>query len=101
MIKKWLGIEWLKKNWRNKYVLTLAAFLFYNLFLDDLDIFTIYKQRSKLSDLKKEKNVVENNLAETRATLQNLQTNYGLEKFAREKKYFKKDNEEIFVITYE
>lgn len=101
MIKKWLGIEWLKKNWRNKYVLTLAAFLFYNLFLDDLDIFTIYKQRSKLSDLKKEKNVMESNLAETRATLQNLQTNYGLEKFAREKKYFKKDNEEIFVITYE
>lgn len=101
MIKKWLGIEWLKKNWRNKYVLTLAAFLFYNLFLDDLDIFTIYKQRRKLSDLKKEKNVVESNLAETRATLQNLQTNYGLEKFAREKKYFKKDNEEIFVITYE
>lgn len=101
MIKKWLGIEWLKKNWRNKYVITLAAFLFYNLFLDDLDIFTIYKQRSKLSDLKKEKNVMESNLAETRATLQNLQTNYGLEKFAREKKYFKKDNEEIFVITYE
>ena len=101
MIKKWLGIEWLKKNWRNKYVLTLAAFIFYNLFLDDLDIFTIYKQRSKLKDLKVEKNIVENNLIETRNTLHNLETSYGLEKFAREKKFFKKDNEEIFVITYE
>ncbi len=93
--------NWLKKNWRNKYFLTISFFIFYGLFLDDLDIFTVVKQNMKLSELKKEKVVVEKQLKETKNTLANLDTIYGIEKFAREKKYFKKDNEEIFVITYE
>ncbi len=94
-------IEWLKKNWRNKYLLTFVVFILYNFLIDDLDIFTIFKQNYKLKDLRAEKNIVEAQLKETRSTLKNLETNHGLEKYAREKKFFKKDNEEIFVITYE
>lgn len=71
------------------------------MFLDDLDIFTIVKQNIKLSELKKERVITEKQLMETKSTLANLDTIHGIEKFAREKKYFKKDNEEIFVITYE
>ena len=93
--------EWFKKNWRNKYFLAFSLFLFYNLFIDDLNIFTIVSQKMKLRDLRKEKNIVEAQLTDTRNTLANLNTMYGIEKFAREKKYFKNDNEEIFVITYE
>jgi len=39
-------------------------------------------------------------LIETDKSLNDLKTIGGKERYAREKKFFKKDNEEIFVITY-
>ncbi len=40
-------------------------------------------------------------LLETKNTLAQLKHPYALEKFAREEKFFKKENEDVFVITYE
>ena len=40
-------------------------------------------------------------LTETRATLDKLSDIQALEKFAREKKMFKKEDEDIFVLSYE
>jgi hypothetical protein len=38
-------------------------------------------------------------LKETKYTLKQLRQNYALEKYAREEKLFKKDDEDIFIIT--
>jgi cell division protein FtsB len=86
---------------RNKFVLAITIFFVYTLFLDDNDIFNIISQNRKLSGLKSEKTRFEKDLIETKSTLKKLESNAEVEKFAREKKLFKKDNEDVFVIFYE
>lgn len=85
---------------KNKYTLTLFVFFIYMLFLDDLDIFTLISQNRKLNQLESQRDNMYSELLKTRKTLRKLhQLNY-LESYARSEKFFKKDNEEIFVITY-
>lgn len=86
---------------KNKYILTITIFLVYNLFLDDVDIFSIISQNAKLSNLKANKAELQEDLDETKQTLKQLRYTSELERFAREKKYFKRDDEDVFVITYE
>lgn len=71
------------------------------LFLDDVDIFFIARQNKKLSELEASKADVSKNLKQTRATLSKLDRISEVERFAREEKLFKKDDEDVFVISYE
>lgn len=86
---------------RNKYILTLVVFGVYVLFLDDNDVFSIARQQIKLSKLKSEKEDIEKKYNKTAQVLGQLNSIDALEKFAREEKLFKKDDEDIFVIVYE
>ena len=94
MIKK---LKYLK----NKYILTLVVFFVYVLFLDDVDVFTIVRQEIKLNKLEKEKSEVLKKYNATKTTLDQLDNLESLEKYAREEKMFKKDDEDIFVIVEE
>jgi cell division protein DivIC len=85
---------------KNKYGLTLFVFLIYVLFLDDLDIFCIISQKQKLNKLEIQRNEMKNQLISTRSTLRKLNKINYLEAYARSEKFFKKENEEIFVISY-
>lgn len=70
------------------------------LFLDDLDMFSFISQNRKLNQLELQRDSMNSQLLKTRKILRKLnQINY-LESYARSEKFFKKDNEEIFVITY-
>ncbi len=84
---------------KNKYILTLTVFLIYNLFLDDVDIFSIISQNKKLSKLQESSAILDNELKETKQTLSQLHHTYAIEIYARERKYFKRDNEDVFVIV--
>ncbi len=86
---------------RNKFLLAISIFFVYALFLDENDIFTIISQSNKLSSLKAETNEMNQNLKETQRILNRLKYSAEVEKYAREKKLFKKDDEDIFVIFYE
>ncbi|MDG1036213.1 MAG: septum formation initiator family protein [Crocinitomicaceae bacterium] len=86
---------------RNKFLLAITIFFVYALFLDENDIFTIISQSNKLSSLKAETNEMNQNLKETQRILNRLKYSAEVEKYAREKKLFKKDDEDIFVIFYE
>ena len=86
---------------KNKYILTFTVFLIYNLFLDDVDIFTIISQNRKLSKINDSKVAMQLQLNETKHTLYQMRFDSELERFAREKKYFKRDDEDVFVITTE
>lgn len=86
---------------RNKFVLATVIFLAYTLFLGEDDIFTIIRHRNKLEQLETSKAEIEIQLLETRSTLEKLDDRSEVERFAREKKYFKKDDEDIFVIFYD
>ncbi|PHR43169.1 MAG: septum formation initiator [Fluviicola sp.] len=87
------------KHLRNKYVLTIVIFSIYMLFLDDVDIFTIARQEIKLNKLQDEKEELKEKYLKTKATLDQLDNMESLERYAREEKMFKKDDEDIFVIV--
>ena len=90
----------LLKILKNKYILTILVFGIYVLFLDDADVFSISRQRGKLSQLKQEKELVLNKYNTTKNTLDQLNDIKELERYAREKKLFKRDDEDIFVIDH-
>lgn len=86
---------------RNKYIFILTVFVIYGTFLDDDDIFSIISQNRKLHKIHKDQELYNEKLGETRGVLKNLHQDASLERYAREQKLFKKDNEEIFIISYE
>jgi cell division protein DivIC len=91
----------IKKYIRNKYFIATCIFLIYSLFLDDIDLFTIIDQKQKLSKLGATHSELQSKLNETKISLSKINNRSELEHYAREVKLFKKENEEIFVISYE
>lgn len=88
--------KWLK----NKYAITTMVFMFFLLFFDQNNIITQYSYRSQLNKLKEEKEYFNREIEVTRKELNELTQNpASLEKFAREKYFMKKDDEEVFVFT--
>lgn len=85
---------------RNRYAYTLAVFAMWMLFFDHNDMVTQFQLRSELHQLEAEKAYYEEKLEEAKADLEELKSNDSkLEKFAREKYFMKKENEDIFVIV--
>jgi hypothetical protein len=87
-------------NLKNKYFLTLFIFFVYTLFLDDFDVFVIISQKNKLNHLREQRDEMHNQLIISKDIYKKLNHINYLESYARSKKFFKKDNEEIFVISY-
>lgn len=71
----------------------------YVLFLDDVDIFSIFRQQIKLKKIERELVQMEGKLDQTKGVLSELHDIESIEKFAREEKMFKRDDEDIFVIV--
>lgn len=94
-MKRWV------KYLKNKYILALILFGIYSLFLDENDIFSIISQKRKLNALSSQKVEMSQQLEAVNTTLQKLKYTSEAEKYARENKFFKKDNEDVFVISYE
>ena len=86
---------------KNKFLVTIVVFSIYALFLDDWDIFHLIKQNQKLTELTNQKMETKEKLVVAKASLAKLKTPSGIEIFAREEKFFKKNDEDIFVISYE
>jgi cell division protein FtsB len=84
----------------NKYFITLVAIIIWVTFFDQDDLISQYKLTQKLHQLKTEQKYYEEEIEKCKTEMNELRTNPTyLEKFAREKYLFKKDNEEIFVIV--
>ncbi|MBV6485704.1 MAG: hypothetical protein KFKLKKLM_02293 [Flavobacteriales bacterium] len=90
-------------NWlKNKYILTIVGFIVWLSFFDQNNFLTQYDFIKQLKSLEKDKAFFMEELNKTRQELNDLTTNpVTLEKFAREKYFMKKDNEEIFVFEAE
>jgi cell division protein FtsB len=59
------------------------------------------KLNKEISELKERKDILENQIQIDKKIISNLQNPDSLEKYAREKLYMKKENEEIFIIEFE
>tara|TARA_B110000285_G_scaffold201684_1_gene236480 strand:+ start:389 stop:691 length:303 start_codon:yes stop_codon:yes gene_type:complete len=86
---------------KNKFILASTVFLVYILFLDDNDIFSVISRNSKLKELTSKKKAMITDLDKTTSILEKLKYQSEVEKYARENKFFKKDDEDVFVIFYE
>ncbi|MDX2361108.1 MAG: hypothetical protein QNK23_09895 [Crocinitomicaceae bacterium] len=86
---------------KNKFILASVLFVIFTLFLDENDIFTMISHKQKLVELEIKKAEFQEKLDETRYTLEQLNYLSEVERFAREEKFFKKDDEDVFVIFYE
>lgn len=84
---------------KNKYVLSLLVFVVWMWFFDPKDWRLITARKEKLRELQESEEMLNKQIKETQTELNLLKTNaQTIEKYAREKYYMKKDNEDLFVV---
>ncbi len=87
---------------RNKYFLSVAAFMVWMMFFDKNDIVAQYEYKSQVNKLQEEKDFYTKEIGQVKKDLSELSSNLNTaEKFAREKYFMKKENEDVFVIIEE
>jgi cell division protein FtsB len=89
-LPSWLG---------NKFFIAFAAFTVWMLFFDERDVFTMRHHRQELKELQQSKKYYTEQINQERSELESLKNNPAtLEKYARERYYMKRDNEDLFLI---
>ncbi|PSL48857.1 septum formation initiator [Chitinophaga niastensis] len=88
------------KYLKNKFFIAVAAFIVWIAFLDKTNLMLQYQFQSEVNKLETQKEFFLKEIKQTREEQQELLSSpEKLEKFAREKYYMKKDNEDLFIIT--
>lgn len=87
-------------NWsKNKYFISSAFFLLWLLFFNDYNLVFQWQKSRELSDLRSKKEYFRKEIDKVNQDKKDLFSNTeSLEKFAREKYFMKKDNEDLFLI---
>ena len=86
---------WLK----NKYFLSLSAFVVWMIFFDPKDVFTQIEHRRDLKDLEASKAWYQSENSTLQAESEQLKSNPAtIEKYARENYLMKRDGEDIFIV---
>ena len=85
----------------NLYILISVVFFIWIFFIDSNSILVNIKLNKEISELKERKDILENQIQMDKKIISNLQNPDSLEKYAREKLYMKKENEEIFIIEFD
>lgn len=94
-----------KKPWfrflSNKYVLLSLIFAGWMIFLDSNSWFIHNELNEELNELEDNKNYYRNEIAKDKAVIEQLQDSVELEKFARQKYFMKRADEDIYIIEYD
>ena len=93
--KKWF------KPLTNTYVLVLTLFVIWMAFFDTNSVLIHRELQQEINKLESQKEFLEKEIEKDQKLLNELKYTNALEKYAREKYYMKKDNEEVFLIEYE
>ncbi|MGB1038971.1 MAG: FtsB family cell division protein [Bacteroidia bacterium] len=87
---------------KKKYVVTIVVFAIWMLFFDGNSFLFIHHQNKELKDLKAQEKFLKKEIEEMNTQKNELFSNQDkLEKYARENFYFKRDNEDVYVLEYE
>ncbi len=73
--------------------------MFYILLLHDTDVVALNKRKQRVKQLTSEISQKKKEIKALKIALSELENTSTLEKFAREKYFFKKDDEDIFVLS--
>ncbi|MBK7762217.1 MAG: septum formation initiator family protein [Bacteroidetes bacterium] len=83
---------------KNKYFLVSTGFLVWIVFFAEYDLISQYKQRKELKAMKEKIVYLESEIAKLQAEKHAIRTDSNtLERYAREKYFMKKANEDVFV----
>lgn len=93
--KKWFRIV------SNIYVLVLTIFVVWMLFFDTNSLMIHLELRREINKLEKQQEFLREQIQQDRELIETLSDPEALEKFAREKYFLKKPEEEIFIIEYQ
>ncbi|MEZ4779054.1 MAG: septum formation initiator family protein [Flavobacteriaceae bacterium] len=96
----------LKKNkWfrfiSNKYVLIFLLFLVWMIFFDTNSYFIHKELNDDIDALEKSKEFYEEEIKNDKAFIEKMNDSDEVEKYAREKYYLKRENEDIYIIQHE
>lgn len=100
LIEKIKKSKWFKIT-GNIYVLIITIFVVWMLFFDSNSLLNHLELKNEIDNLEKQKKHLQKEIKKDKETIKILKNDQGLEKFAREEYYLKKDNEEIYIIEYE
>ena len=92
-----LTIKFLK----NSYVIIIIIFVIWMIFFDSNSILVHNELNNDINDLNNQKEYYKNEIEKDNIELNQIKTDSGLEKYAREKLFMKRENEEIFIIEYD
>ena len=82
----------------NKYFLSVGIFFIWLLFLEETNIFSLYKYRHQIKIHQEAIDNYERDILMTKQSIEELKDPVLLEKFARENYIMKKDDEDIYII---
>jgi cell division protein FtsB len=89
------------KPFKNIFILILAVFIVWMLFFDANSWLIHHELNTDIDALESEKEYYKKEIEKDNKAIKTLSTKEGLEKFAREEYYMKRDSEEIYIIEYE
>lgn len=95
MISKILNL--LKKT----YVIIILFFVIWMTFFDTNSLLMHFELNQKIKKLKNQKIYYQNEIKKDSTSINEIESDSGIEKYAREKLFMKKGNEEIFLIEFD
>jgi cell division protein DivIC len=97
--------EFKQKKWvrfiGNKYVLILALFLVWMLFFDTNSILIHEELNDDIEALENNMEFYKEEIKKDKIFIEKMKDSNEIEKFAREKYFLKKENEDIFIIEHQ
>ncbi|WP_046744258.1 FtsB family cell division protein [Kordia zhangzhouensis] len=89
------------EKFKNIYIIISAIFIIWMLFLDANSYFSTHAELNKQIDLlERQKANLQREIARDKKSIKKFSSMDELEKFARERYFMKKENEEIYIIEY-
>jgi len=89
------------KPFKNIFGIGLIAFIIWMLFFDSNSLLAHMELNAEKEKANKQKEHYKKGIEADAKEIKKLETKDGIEKFAREEYYMKKENEEIYIIEYE
>lgn len=71
------------------------------IFFDTNSLLMHFELNKKIKKLENQKTYYQNEIKKDRASINEIESDSGIEKYAREKLFMKKENEEIFLIEFD
>lgn len=89
------------KPFKNIFIIVLLVFVIWMLFFDANSWLIHHELNTDIQNLEDEKEYYKKEIDKDNKAIKKLNNEEGLEKFAREEYYMKRDNEDIYIIEYE